>query len=88
MNTFSTAIEFIRLLLPLSAVNEDNDQRSEEFTQTIRKVHVTSAILRRYLKIEENTESHPLFAIKQQLEVGLLMPVKTLQKSLYMDLVF
>ena len=69
MNVFSTTIGFVRFLLPLTRMDEDNDQRNEEFAQTIRKVHLTSATLRRYLKLDDATDSHPLLTIKKQLKV-------------------
>jgi len=68
MNVFSTFIGFVRFLLPLTRIEEENNQRNEEFAQTIRKVHVTSATLRRYLKLDDATDSHPLFTIKKQLK--------------------
>ena len=69
MSAFSTTITFIRLLLPLSTIDEGNEQRNEEYAQTIRKVHMTNATLRRHLQMENSTDNHPILTINKQLQV-------------------
>ena len=94
MNAFSTTVAFMRMLLPLSTIDEENEPRNEEYAQTIRKVHMTNATLRRYLQMEDSSDNHPLLTINKQLQVrksvfsesaNSLMVTRTGIPSLFMN---
>ncbi|XP_065064273.1 protein virilizer homolog [Rhopilema esculentum] len=62
LNSLSTLLDFLRLLLPLSAIanGTDGEQREEGYSQSNRKLHVCPSKLKGYLNIDINSESNPI----------------------------
>lgn len=77
MNAFSTAVEFLRLLSPMpsmAAEAADAAQRTteDEYPLVSRKVHIANDKLRKYLRMGEATDDHPLSAMSKVLKVSIV----------------